>query len=212
MSLRFVCISDTHSFLEHLVMPEGDILTHAGDITKNGEMKQFKAFVEWLKPLSYRHKVIIAGNHDNIMLDSDREIATRLLQEAGAIYLQDTAAEIEGLKFYGSPYAPRYGGYGFMLTRGEPIRQKWAQIPSDVEILLTHSPPFSVLDWTVRNGNQGCEELLKRIGELPKLKAVLCGHLHEGRGIVEKNGVIFVNASICDEHRKPVHQPIVFDL
>ena len=38
--IRFVCISDTHSKWEAFMnVPEGDVLIHAGDFTKDGSEK-----------------------------------------------------------------------------------------------------------------------------------------------------------------------------
>ena len=34
--LRIVCISDTHGKHRNLVVPDGDVLVHAGDITSKG--------------------------------------------------------------------------------------------------------------------------------------------------------------------------------
>ena len=31
--MRIVCISDTHEFHDELVLPQGDLLIHAGDFT-----------------------------------------------------------------------------------------------------------------------------------------------------------------------------------
>jgi Icc-related predicted phosphoesterase len=53
--------------------------------------------------------------------------------------------------------------------------------------------------------------LLKRVGEL---KPQLCvfGHIHEGYGMREQNGVVFVNASVLDERYRLVNEAVVFEL
>ncbi|KAF9506494.1 hypothetical protein BS47DRAFT_1321799 [Hydnum rufescens UP504] len=65
---RFVCISDTHS--EDFVVPEGDILLHAGDLTSFGRVVELQTTMSWLCQLPHPVKIIIAGNHD-FTLDMD---------------------------------------------------------------------------------------------------------------------------------------------
>ena len=36
---------------------------------------------------------------------------------------------------------PAFGAPGFSLKRGDGLLKKWNQIPSDTDILITHSPP-----------------------------------------------------------------------
>jgi hypothetical protein len=64
VALRIVVISDTHSRHRHLVVPAGDILVHAGDLTARGTLEELQAFDQWLGTLPHAHKLVIAGNHD----------------------------------------------------------------------------------------------------------------------------------------------------
>ncbi len=45
-TIRFVCISDTHSHLEEILekIPDGDVLIHAGDFTRRGFLNEIEAF------------------------------------------------------------------------------------------------------------------------------------------------------------------------
>lgn len=45
-------------------MPEGDIFIHCGDFTKKSGNEELVRFREFLQMRSYKHKVVIAGNHD----------------------------------------------------------------------------------------------------------------------------------------------------
>jgi len=38
--MKIVCVSDTHGFHNALKLPQGDMIIHAGDITKRGEKDQ----------------------------------------------------------------------------------------------------------------------------------------------------------------------------
>ena len=62
--MTFVAISDTHNMHTPLILPEGDVLIHAGDVTKQGSEAQVYHFLEWFSAQPHRHKVFIAGNHD----------------------------------------------------------------------------------------------------------------------------------------------------
>jgi hypothetical protein len=60
----------------------------------------------------------------------------------------------------------------------------------------------------------GCYSLMKKINNLPNLRAHICGHIHESYGyaVRESDGVKFVNASICDERYLPINTPISIEL
>ena len=62
--LRFVAISDTHNKHADLVVPPGDVLIHAGDVTWGGTLAEVEAFNAWLGTLPHKHKIVVAGNHD----------------------------------------------------------------------------------------------------------------------------------------------------
>ena len=49
--MRFVCLSDTHSRVEEreeFVIPDGDVLLHAGDFTMSGDASEICAFSKFL--------------------------------------------------------------------------------------------------------------------------------------------------------------------
>jgi len=213
---RIVCISDTHNCNERIEVPDGEILIHAGDATTVGTQEQIRRFSDWFASLPHPHKVFVAGNHD-WLLEKDNDRARSLLDPA-IIYLQDSAIEIDGLKIYGSPWQPRFFDWAFNLNRGQEMAEKWAMIPDDIDILITHGPPYGILDLVPRSGwdeNTGCEELRKRVEKITKvgrLKLHVFGHIHCGYGVQDEFGVRFVNASTCDEQYGPTQPPIVIDL
>ncbi len=63
-TIKFVCVSDTHGLCDRLVVPDGDVLLHAGDFSNVGEPEIVEEFNEWLGRLPHPIKVVIAGNHD----------------------------------------------------------------------------------------------------------------------------------------------------
>ena len=101
--LRLVVLSDTHNLTDDLVVPPGDVLVHAGDLTQRGTLSQLEHAASFLRSLPHAHKVVIAGNHD-FCLQEDARRARPLLD--GLTYLEDSATEIEGMTFWGSPWQP----------------------------------------------------------------------------------------------------------
>lgn len=211
---RIVLLSDTHNCNEQIIVPEGDVLIHAGDATIRGEQTEVEDFLSWFSRLPHKYKIFVAGNHD-WLYETQNRFARLLTAKFNIKYLQDSLTEIEGLKIYGSPWQPRFFDWAFNLNRGGELAEKWKLIPNEVDILITHGPPFGILDETPRGDFAGCEELRKRVEEIARierLKLHVFGHIHCGYGTGEKFGVRFVNASNCDEDYLPTNPPIVVDL
>lgn len=205
---RLVLISDTHGFHEQLTIPDGDILVHAGDLSSSGKEWQVRAFARWFAKQPHAHKVVIAGNHDRC-LELDMPLGKKLFE--GATYLLDEEATIAGLRFYGSPWQPEFMGWSFNLPRGEPLREVWSKIPDGIDVLVTHGPPFGVLDRTHSGLLVGCEEMRTAIDRaLPRLHVF--GHIHEGAGTHVEGRTLFANASICTEGYEPTNPVLVVDL
>lgn len=210
--MKLVCISDTHSLHDRIpAIPDGDVLIHAGDCLGQGTVDNVEAFNHWLGGLPHRHKIVIAGNHDWAFQETPALARAAL---TNAIYLEDSAVEIEGVRFWGSPWTPTFLDWAFMLERGAPLAEKWQRIPANTDVLITHGPPMGIGD-EVRFGgitqNVGCADLLRRISAL-SLKAHVFGHIHEGYGEYELGDARLVNASSCTERYQPSNSPIVVQL
>jgi Icc-related predicted phosphoesterase len=193
--VRIVAISDTHGHHAALdPLPEGDVLVHCGDITNVGERAVLEDFVGFLAAQPHPHKVVIAGNHDWCFArEAEVEEAEALLRSE-AIYLFDSGVTVCGLRFYGSPWQPWFLDWAFNLRRGEELAAKWAQIPDDTDILLTHGPPANIGDRCFDERRVGCVDLRARIREVQPL-VHLFGHIHEAAGVWQIDDVTFVNAS-----------------
>jgi Icc-related predicted phosphoesterase len=96
------------------------------------------------------------------------------------------------------------------------IRDHWSAVPIDIDILLTHGPPYSILDKSTRTSHLGCKELLKSVSTIVKPKLHVFGHVHGGHGQFknedELGRTLFINASMCDSKFRTAHQAIVIDL
>ena len=122
--------------------------------------------------------------------------------------------ELEGLKFWGSPWTPVFFNWAFNLERGDAIAERWGRIPDDTDVLITHGPPAGILDKIISPTGiicPGCDDLAERVAGL-SLKLHIFGHIHEGYGQEQIGDCLHVNASTCNDSFKPLNPPIVIDL
>lgn len=215
-------ISDTHNRHERITsqLPGGDLLIHAGDLTDQGTELEIFRFLDWFEELPYKHKIFVPGNHDfyfeNIL---KKKIAQEELEKIfkkfdhypTIVWITDDMIELEGIKIYGSPWQPAFGGWAFNLPRdGEELKAKWDKIPAGLDILITHGPPFGRGDKLEDGREVGDQLLLDAI--LEKKPAInVFGHIHAGRGLYESPDTVFINASIVNEQYRPIYEPITVD-
>ena len=219
MSCKISCISDTHGLHDQMDLdsfPGGDLLIHSGDCTNIGEARDLFGLNFWFKKLKKKYKriILVPGNHDWICQDDIGFV--RSVMPNCDILLDDTLV-IDGLKIYGSPWSPRFFDWAFNVDRGPKIARKWALIPDDVDVLITHGPPFGIGDLNKPPlpelpEHVGCRDLTQRIANLKNLKLHVYGHVHGGWGKVKVNGVWYINASTCTEKYKPTNLPIGVEL
>ena len=221
---RIVAISDTHQLHEQVTLPAGDILVHCGDFTNRGTEGALKSFLTWFSSQPHEYKVFIPGNHE-VGLDRGpgRQKKLEIIKsftdkDSKLVYLENSSAEVNGLKFYGSPVTPWFFDWAWNVHRGMAIASVWENIPDDTQVLLTHGPAYRILDLVDNTfgglaAHQGCQDLLDRINNLKELKLHAFGHLHlEGGKQVTVEGKVFANAAICDDAYHTVHAPIVVEI
>lgn len=90
--------------------------------------------------------------------------------------------------------------------------EKWNLIPSNIDVLITHTPPLGYGDLVCSGVRAGCVELLSTVQNRVKPKYHVFGHVHEGYGISSDGKIIFINASTCDLNYLPNNPAIVFDI
>ncbi len=179
----------------------GDLLIITGDITANDTLKQWSEFFSWLKKQDYQKKILIAGNHDNFLrngfpnnqveADELKEVQFFLYEIEDFEYLCDSGTEFEGMKIWGSPWSLWFKGINphckaFTGTEND-LKKKYALIPDDTEILITHGPPFGMMDGIpdMYDGSYfhvGSKSLDNKLLELKKIKLHVFSHIHEGYG------------------------------
>jgi Icc-related predicted phosphoesterase len=207
--MKIVLISDTHNQHDKLVIPAGDMVIHAGDVTSNGSYLEVASFLRWFSELPIKYKIFIAGNHDYLFERHPAFSKSEYL--SGIIYLENELVEIEGLKIFGSPYIPQYKDWAFMKKSGDEIREVWNLIPNNLDILVTHGPPYMILDQIEYGFHTGCRDLLTRI-KVVRPKVHVFGHVHEGYGAKEEFGIRFFNASVLSHNYRLVNGPISIEV
>lgn len=208
--MKIIMISDTHGRHNHLKIPEGDLLIHAGDVSSRGLESEIKNFLEWFSKQPHKYKVFIAGNHDFYFERQNTSTITKFIPE-GIIYLNDSGITIDGLNIWGSPIQPEFMDWAFNRKRGSEIKEHWNLIPNNTDILITHGPPHRILDESIRREFTGCEELKKKVDVL-KPKLHIFGHIHEAFGVKKIDKTTYVNASQLDYKYYLTNHPLVINL
>ena len=198
MLMKFVAISDTHGCHRQLNLPKGDVLLHAGDVCNQGNASQVEDFLDWLSKLDFQHKIIISGNHDIDLKTNQSLLATEMPK--GIVQLKNSGIIIEGIPIWGVPYPIISGS------------EDWPSIPHNTQILLTHRPPFSILDQPPNFPSKGSKKLLQHV-KLVEPAVHLFGHIHAGYGQKKVEKTLFINASTYRQsENRIVNQAVVFSM
>lgn len=190
----FQCISDTHERHEQIQLDYSDAIIFAGDNNCRWEW-QLAEFFQWFSEQPCKYKIYVPGNHDRYC-ELYPEESKQLAEDHDIIMLVNEEVVIEGHKFYGSPFTPMFYNWAFMEERGKDMEKIWSLIPDDTDVLITHGPPYSVLD-ECPGGHVGCEDLLKRVLEV-KPKYHVFGHIHESAGEEVFEEITFLNAAVLN--------------
>jgi Icc-related predicted phosphoesterase len=206
-SLTIILISDTHELHREVEVPPGDILIHAGDFTMNSKSaEKLIDFNEWLGEMPHAFRVVIPGNHDSIVEDASRRTLI-----TNATLLINESVEIMSLKLWGSPTTPLLGeAFGVV---SDTVRAKlYSRIPADTDILVTHGPPYGILDQAPGfDRHEGCHQLLAAVQRLKPMLHVF-GHTHGAYGTVCTDETLFVNAALPGREFGMSNRPHVFRL
>ena len=182
-----------------------------GDVSWTGTEEEMDNFVSWFKEQPHEHKIFVAGNHDRMCQRAPDAFEDYVAGEFS--WLQDSSMDCMGLHFYGSSWQPEFGqGWAYNLPRGKALLEAWQKIPSYTDVLLTHSPPFGILDITDRTKTSvGCEELKIALHRVqPKLHVF--GHIHEAAGVQQQDSTLYVNASCVDRNCDLVNSPVTINI
>jgi predicted phosphodiesterase len=235
------CISDTHNKHKEISLPGGDILIHSGDATGRGQSGEIEPFLKWYGSQDYTYKIFVAGNHD-WGFEREPERYEKMCKKYGVTYLNDSGLTIqdfdtgEDIEIWGSPVQPEFCDWAFnrSIDKNPPlpdnfdlyhsykpefhpwIKPHWDKIPNDTDILITHGPPFGILDG-VKNfyhdphnmTSVGCPHLRDAIDRVKPVFHVF-GHIHDQSGVMVSKGVTFCNAAQLNDSYNVHYKPKVF--
>lgn len=218
--MKITFISDTHTQHKKIELPGGDILIFSGDFMGSGyRVYEAQSFLNWFSEQPYKYKIFIAGNHDRYC-EINPELFETLVDDhvdQNVIYLKDDLIEIEGLKIYGTPWQPYFCDWAFNIPESNRLISLYQNIPEDLDILITHCPPYHILDKShdYRNGEEplGSKELetvLFQMG-IHRPKVHCFGHIHGDGGNTLTDGTCYINASVCDENYNPINKIVTID-
>ena len=197
--MHILHLSDTHSkhrLLQNL--QSADVIIHSGDVSFAGSEDDIMDFVEWFIALPHKYKIFIAGNHDDCLFGANIDGLPE-----NCFYLCNSEVKIEGVKFYGVPM--------FMEDAMSGDYDKNIQkIPNDTDVLITHQPPYCVLDSSA-NITYGDRNLLQTVLKIQP-KYHLFGHIHDAYGIEKNDNTLFINAAVLNEHYEISNKPILLDI
>jgi len=195
--MKFVAISDTHGCHRQLELPEGDVFLHSGDVCDQGNQEQVEDFLEWLSELDFQHKIIIRGNHD-IDLKTKQSLL-EMEMPVGVTQLKNSGIVIGNIPIWGVPHPLKWG------------TENW-NAPSDTRILMTHRPPYTILDRPKLHPSIGSKRLLAQV-QLTQPDVHLFGHIHASYGQKKVGKTLFINASAYKQSKKRiVNEAVVFEL
>lgn len=192
--MKVVILSDTHFYYPEL--SPGDLLIHCGDGTYEGNRKEVFALVSWLASQPFKHKIFVPGNHDLLFQQTEDAWLNSLIEEAGITVLIDRSIIVDGVTIYGSPWVPSLSNYAF-VGPDKVLKRNWDKIPKALDILVTHSPPHTVLDRNASGKQCGSKTLLAAVNKV-KPKHHFFGHIHESYGKHHNGTTHFVNAALSD--------------
>ncbi|KAG2498878.1 hypothetical protein HYH03_003070 [Edaphochlamys debaryana] len=157
------------------------MLLFAGDAAL-GSDAEAQMFERWLAGLPITGpKVMTWGNMDTVTKGNPTD-PQRL---PSATLIVDAIKEVNGYRIFGSPWSLRFAGAYQLDHDALQLEAFWAKLlppDSDVDIILTHGPPFGVADKT-RGKNRGDRGLLRAVQDLVKPPLMwVTGHIHEQYG------------------------------
>lgn len=190
--IKLLLFSDIHlneSYCQKLVKMSGevDIVIGAGDY---GSLRMgINKTIRWLSAIE-KPAILVPGN-----AESEKELTDACIEWPSAKVLHGKEIELQGIKFFGLgggiPVTP-FGSWSWDFSE-EQAEVLLKDFP-DHGVLISHSPPNGILDVSSSGKHLGSLSVRKVIEE-KKPKLVVCGHIHESNGRMEKLAdTIIINA------------------
>lgn len=215
--MKLCLISDTHCRHKEIVVPECDVLIHAGDACGYGTWDELNQFSNWFNEQTQAKKrLYIPGNHDRIA-ESDPGLCSAMF--TGDSKLLIGSFEYDGVRFFGTPYTPAFCNWAFQgndqneVNRYPSLHTIYSRIPFGTDVVICHGPYLGTGDKTCmgdRVGSETMRHILRRL----KPKLFVCGHIHEGYGVYPATDdlPLTVNAALSEDYIGPLRDPIVVEI
>ncbi|MBQ4480408.1 MAG: metallophosphoesterase family protein [Victivallales bacterium] len=191
--MKILYCSDLHGNYAALeCLPEADMVLVGGDFTTFGSPEEFREAVG-LFARRFPKFHAVAGNLD------PGKTADQILQECGHL-LSLSPMRVEGVTLMGvggSHQCPRPTPYEWNDQETE-TRLAAVQV-SQVDILVTHAPPFGFGADVISNGVHVGSHAIQRLAARLTPVLHLCGHIHEAAGVFDENGTVLVNPGAFGE-------------
>ena len=190
--MKFLLFSDVHvsrHYCDQLVAlsEQADVVVGAGDF---GSLRQgVVKTISWLSSIK-KPTVLVPGN-----AESYEELVSACSTWQEATVLHGSACSIAGWSFYGIgggiPVTP-FGSWSYDFSESQAL-ELLKDCPTG-GILVSHSPPFGVLDISSGGQHLGSTAVLEIMqSRAPRL--LVCGHIHESCGQqYEVEGTTVINA------------------
>ena len=242
-TLHVLHVSDTHRMLFPEVLaalPSADVLIHTGDFTEHGKAPEFEQFNRNLESVAdkFPFRIVILGNHELKChaasahhfeggfdtVAQHREFLAPLTSQlsTGATHVPvcDEVVVPPGLRIFGCSWwcghqqASGHGGAPQPKLRGV---SGLANVPPWTDILLTHTPPWGILDFGGSKGQKaaaggGVATGARHCASLVEVRTVvdtvrpglhLFGHVHESNGVHQHGSTLCINGSMANWASEP---------
>ncbi|WP_406661539.1 metallophosphoesterase [Methanolobus sp. ZRKC3] len=191
--MRILAIADPHgnySSIEAMLKQAGkiDAVMIAGDITNFGPDERANDLIDMFE----QPVLAVPGNCDHTSI-------LEVLDSSSGINMHNNMVTIDQITFVGiggsnpTPFCTPFE------LEEEEISEKIDQLVAKAEdtgypiVLLTHAPPRGILD-DVGDVHVGCHAFANH---LDKVKLIVCGHIHEARGIIKNCDTVIVNPGMA---------------
>jgi Icc-related predicted phosphoesterase len=130
----------------------------------------------------------VSGNCDDELIERQMTLDGNSLTGSGRV--------VDDVGFFGVSAAPHYLGNTWEVD--EAVVEHWldggygAVASAAKHVLVSHPPPYGFVDWAYTKKHGGSPAVRTALDRYP-ITLVVCGHIHEARGITQYKDTTVVN-------------------